>query len=399
MANLTVMTRLLLLPLLWLAACTPERIGPSVPCQGDPDLPSAATHPKAAAIQALMDEYVAKGLPGMTVLVADQAGLWYGSAGFASLEDQIPMQPCHINKLGSVTKIMMGTLVWLLIQDGLLAIEAPIATYIPAVAAELPHGDEITLGMLLDHSAGVYDIGRDLGFNLGVINDFSRAWTAAEILAYVEGKAATHRPGTAVSYSNTHTLLVAMIVEAVTGQSHGALLQTRLFDPLGMDRTVYFDYTRDFPQAGLAQGYLDLHNDGGAIQNISALNPGSGVGYTGVYATVTDLYRFMRALLVDQTLITPAHLAYIYQNGREAPGGTWRSSPGAIHDEFLDVLPPQVAAFGHAGGDIGYSANLNYLPHNGTVYAATFNYGTNLPTALGDELKALRDALILLMAQ
>lgn len=394
------MNRLLLLfALLWLAACTPERIGPSVACTADPALPSAATHPKAAAIQALMDRYVAKGLPGVTVLIADSNGLWYGSAGYASLEDQVPMQPCHLNKLGSVTKMMMGALVWTYIQEGQLDIDAPIGTYIPEVAAGLPYGDEITLGMLLDHSSGIYDIARDLNFNLAVINDFSRSWTAEEILAYVEGKAATHRPGTAVNYSNTNTLLEGMILEAITGRPHAALLQERIFDPLGMNSTVYYAYDRDFPVAHLAQGYLDLHNDGGGIQNISALNPGSGNGYTGVYATVTDLYRFMRALLAEPVLISPENLAFIAQRGRDTPGGSWRSSPGAIHDEFRDVLPAGVHAYGHAGGDIGYSANLNYLPHNGTIFAATYNYGTNLSTPMGGELDALRDALILLMAE
>jgi len=389
----------LLFPLLLLWACTPERVGPSASCTADATLPSATSHPKAAAIQALMDEYVAKGIPGMTVLVADSNGIWYASAGYASLEDQLPMQPCHINKLGSVTKMMMGALVWTYIQDGLLIIDAPISTYIPEVAAALPYGDDITLAMLLEHSSGIYDIARDLGYNLAVINDFSRSWTPEEILAYVEGKEATHRPGTAVAYSNTNTLLEGMILEAVTGRPHAELLQERIFDPLEMNSTVYFDYRRDFPRGEVTQGYLDLNNDGGAIQNISALNPGSGNGYTGVYSTVTDLYRFMRALLVEQTLISPENLAYIVANGLDTPGGTWRSSPGGIHDEFRDVLPADIHAYGHAGGDIGYSANLNYLPHNGTIFAATFNYGTNLNTPLGEELGALRRALIQLMAQ
>jgi len=66
----------------------------------------------------------------------------------------------------------MGTLIWQLIQDGLLQIDDPINKYIPEVADKIENGNEITLAMLINHSSGVYDIAGDLGFNLVVVNDF-----------------------------------------------------------------------------------------------------------------------------------------------------------------------------------------------------------------------------------
>ena len=395
------MKRNLFFPLLLclLLSCQQAFIPTTNSCTPDNRLATVSNHPKTAALQAKMDEYLAKGLPGMTFLISTDEGIWINSGGFADLETQLPMQPCHINKLGSVTKMMIGTLVWLLIQDGVLDIDDPISQHIPEVAEKLPYGDQITLAMLVNHSSGIYDVAGDLTYNLAVLNDFTKSWTSDEILTYLEGKEPTHEPGTQVKYSNSNTMLVGLVIEAATGRTHTDLLQERIFDLLGMTHTVYYDYSSEFPKPYLAQGYLDFNNDGGSIQNISDLNPGSGNGFTGVYSTVTDLYLFLNALLREKTLISPENLERIFASMQFETSGRWRSSIGAIHDEYRDVLEEGIHAYGHAGGDIGYSSNLSYFPHNNAIFAATYNYGTNLRSDLGKELSDLRKELIAIMAE
>lgn len=390
---------LILALILVVSSCKDNLVSPTVVCTEDAAITLNSSHPKAAALQAKMDEYIAKGIPGITVLIADDNGIWTNSAGYADIENNIKMQPCHLNKLGSVTKMMVGTLAWQLIQDGLLDIDEPIKTYIPDVASQITNGDIITFGMLLNHTSGIYDVAGDLNFNLAVINDFSYSWSSEEILNFMKNKPATHEPGTTVKYSNSNTMIEALIIEKVTGRKHGELLTERILEPLGMNSTVYYDYADDFPLDRLAQGYLDFNNDGGAIQNISALNPGSGNGYTGVYSTVTDSYRFMKALMIDKTLTTQENLDKIYASFKVTPSGYWMSSIGGIHNEFRGTLTEDKPAYGHGGGDIGYSANLNYLPHNNTIFAATYNYGTNLRTALRDEIGALQVELMEIMAE
>jgi len=381
------------------SACKKEVIKDSKSCTSIESSIVNENHPKRLAIQEEINTFIGKGLPGMSILISDDDGLWIGTGGYADLENKVKMEPCHLLKLGSITKMMIGTLVWQLIQDGDLAIEDPISKYIPEVANNIENGNDITLGMLLNHTSGVYDIAGDLGFNLAVINDFARSWTEEEMLGYIEGKPATGLPGEAVSYSNSNTMLIGLIINAATGREHGELLQERIFDPTGMTNTVYYDYSSEFPKSELAQGYLDFHNNGKSIQNISDLNPGSGNGYTGVYSNVTDLLSFMNALLREKTLTTPENLDIIFNTMRLGSGNNWRSSYAAIHDEYMDLFDDPVHAFGHAGGDVGYSANLNYFPHNNTIIAATYNYGTNLPSELGDELRILRKKLMEIMAE
>ena len=387
---------LILFTFLFLVSCQKDLIQPTPVCTEDSSLTLNSNHPKAVAIQAKMDEYIAKGIPGMTVLIADDDGIWIQSAGYADIENGTLMQPCHINKLGSVTKMMVGALVWQLIQDGLLDINEPIKTYIPDVASQITNGDDITLAMLLQHTSGIKDVGRTLGYNLAVINDYTRSWTSEEILPYIANQPATNLPGESANYSNTNTMLSGMIIEAVTGRPHGDLLKERIFQPLGMNSTVYYDYSEAFPIDRLAQGYLDFNNDGGAIQNISNLNPGSGNGYTGVYSTVSDLYLFMKALLVDKILTSEDNLDLIFDSFTEDINWT---SIGGILREFQDRLPEDQKAYGHGGGDIGYAANLDYLPHNNTIFAASYNYGTNLRTDLGAEVWTLQGELMEIMAE
>jgi D-alanyl-D-alanine carboxypeptidase len=390
---------LIILAIVFVTCKQSEFIKPTNSCVVSTDLILATNHPKKSELIALMDEYIKKGIPGVTVLIKDNDGVLVQSMGFADIENNIPMQPCHINKLGSITKMMIGTLVWQLVQENKINIDAPISTYIPNIASKITNGDQITTAMLLNHTAGVYDIARDLGFNLAVVDDFTKPWTSEQVLKYIVNKPATHLPGAKVSYSNSHTLLVGLIIEAITGMPHGEFLKQRIFDPLNMNNTVYYDYSNSFPKNHLAQGYLDFNNDGGSIQNISNLNPGSGNAYTGVYSTVFDLYKFMDALMVQQSFTTPENLDFILSNMKETDTKEWKSSVGSIHREFMDILPDSIIAYGHGGGDIGYSANLNYLPHNQTIFAATFNYGTNLPSPLGNVLKEFRQKLILLAAK
>jgi D-alanyl-D-alanine carboxypeptidase len=390
---------LLILALSIFASCGKVSIEPTATCLNDASLVINTAHPKAAEIQAIMDKYIARGMPGISVLINDDNGFWIASAGMADIENGIAMQPCHINKLGSVTKMMIGALVWQLIQDGTLNIDDPMSKYLPEVAAEIENGADITLAMLINHTSGVYDIAGDLNYNLAVLNDMSRSWTSEQILKYLKGKPATHLPGEIVKYSNTNTMLVGMIIDAATGRTHSSLLKSRIFEPLGMNNTVYYNYDEDFPLPNLAQGYLDLNNEGGTIQNISNLNPGSGNGYTGVYSNVEDLYRFMNALLREKTLTTPENLELIFNSMRLADNGSWKSSIGGIHDEQRELFENNIHAYGHAGGDIGYSANLNYFPHNNTIFAATYNYGTSLSSAVGDDLYELRRELYLVMSE
>ena len=185
-----------LLYILILVSCSKHFIPPTDICIDNPDfLQSTLAHPKGEAFQAVLDQYISNGIPGVTLLVADSHGVWTGAAGYADIENNILMQPCHILKPGSVTKMIIGNVMWQLQEEGQVNIEDPISNYIPELAANITYGDQITIKMLLNHTSGIYPIARDLNYNLAVVNDFTRDWSSEEIIQYFTNKPATNLPG------------------------------------------------------------------------------------------------------------------------------------------------------------------------------------------------------------
>src|SRR5688572_11326591 len=87
-------------------------IGIEIPWQD-----SSNSHPKNAQLNALLDKYKMKGFPGISLLVRDGNGTWVGSRGKANIGNDIDFVPGSISKAASITKMMMGTLVFKMMED------------------------------------------------------------------------------------------------------------------------------------------------------------------------------------------------------------------------------------------------------------------------------------------
>ena len=379
-----------------MVSCSKHFIAPTDICIDNPDfLQSTLAHPKGEVFQAILDQYISNGIPGVTLLVADSHGVWTGAAGYADIQNNILMQPCHILKPGSVTKMIIGNVMWQLQEEGQVNIEDPISNYVPELAANITYGDQITIKMLLNHTSGIYPIARDLNYNLAVVNDFTRGWSAEEIIQYFTNKPATNLPGEKFYYSNTNTLISELVIESITNEPLEATLDNKVFNPLGMNNTVYYDYSEEFPLSNLAQGYVDFHNDGGNIQNISDLNPGSGNGYTGLYSNAEDMYLFAKALFIDHSLISESSLNEILDSFFYSESGNSASSSGAIHRQDIELFGDSIMAYGHSGGDIGYAAHVTFIENSETIIVINYNYGTQFWTPLGDLINNLKEEIYL----
>ena len=379
-----------------MVSCTKHFIAPTEICVDNPEfLQSSLAHPKREAFQAVLDQYISNGIPGVTLLVADSHGVWTGAAGYADIENNILMQPCHILKPGSVTKMIIGNVMWQLQEEGQVNIEDPISNYVPELAANITYGDQITIKMLLNHTSGIYPIARDLNYNLAVVNDLQEDWSSEEIIQYFTNKPATNLPGEKFYYCNTNTLISELIIESITNEPLEATLDNKVFNPLGMNNTVYYDYSEEFPLSNLAQGYVDFHNDGGNIQNISDLNPGSGNGYTGLYSNAEDMYLFAKALFIDHSLISESSLNEILDSFFYSESGNSASSSGAIHRQDIEFFGDSITAYGHSGGDIGYAAHVTFIENSETIIVINYNYGTQFWTPMGDLINNLKEEIYL----
>lgn len=381
----------LILGSLLLFACKKAEVGKTGDC--DKILNPSPTHPKGAIMQNIIDKYIKKGLPGISLMVTNKDGSWVGVGGYSSLEDGIKYKPCHISKVASITKFMVGTLVFKLMEDsvnsnlGYNDLDKPLTKWINGdILKKIENGKDATLRQCLNHSSGIYDIIIDSDFYLGVLNNPNKRWTQEELLKFVYGKPANFKPGDTALYSNTNTLLVSMVIEKASGKPHDKLMREKLWTPLGMFDTYY--QGRENLPSYVAQGYFDLYNKE-QLTNVSNIIPGSGNGYGGVFSNVYDLQIFIENVLVKKTVLSDKSLNIMQTYG---PPDEINNYGVGIMKKFNDRGTN--FGIGHSGRDLGYSADLFYFPLNQFYINFFVNYGTDSDSYLRQVFRDFENEVI-----
>ena len=336
---------------------------------------SSSKHPKYLALNALMQKYIRKGLPGMSILIQDSNGVCVGSCGLADIESSVKFSPCQVSKAASITKLLVGSMVLKLQEEGKLNINDPINKYIDqTILKRLKNSEGKTMKQLMNHSTGIYDLTESSDFYLAVINNPTKRWTPEELLEFAYDKEPEPLSDMYPSnYSNTNTALLIMCVEKITGENHLHTLRRYILDPLGMTNTYY--QSRESVPSSAAQGYYDLHSDG-TLSNVSNFITGSGNGYGGIFSNIYDLHKFSMALFKKKTLLSAASLNQMLEFNHE-------------DDDFYcgvstikKFTKKQYYGIGHTGRDLGYSADLFYFPEKRCTMIFFVNYGTNAKSAL-----------------
>lgn len=347
------------------------------PTSGDPRV-----HPRSALFRAALEEVVSTGLPGAVMAIRDRDGWWQGAAGMVDLGRQTPMQTCHRTRIASVTKPFVAAAVMLLMEDGVLELDAPITTYLPEEDDRLPNASRISTRQLLSHQSGVHNF-LDVPFVLELFNRPERTWRLEACYAHALRSSPDFEPGEDWSYSNTNYLLLARIIEAVTGQPHEDVLRTRIFEPLGMVSTSY--RPDSFAFDGVAHGYFDLFGDRHLI-DASESYANSCVGPDGgMVSTAEDLLTFLDATFSRGTLLRPssidAMLPYVETGEELFP------HYGLGLESWVDG---EAYGYGHGGHEFGYRTFAYYFPQQDVSFVVWVNASSLLPG--DDNISAVVDA-------
>ena len=238
----------------------------------------------------------------------------------------------------------------------------------------------------MKHETGIPDVIEQDAFYLAVLNNPNKIWQPEEILKYVYDKPAVFYPSDTAIYSNTNTTIVVMAIEAATGKKHDQLLKQYVTGPLSMTNTFYQPH--DELPSYTAQGYFDLYNNN-TIVNVSNLITGSGNGYGGIFSNVFDLYNFIDALLIQQTVLTAESLSIMQ---------TW-GKPDGVNEYGYGIMKKFItrgvdAGIGHSGRDLGYSANLFYFPDKQVTQVFFINYGTDADSNLKEVFNQFQEELL-----
>ena len=244
----------------------------------------------AAEIQGIVDaEMAAKNVPGAVV------GVWRGgqpvtvfARGFSEIAGHTPMTITDHFRIASITKTFTTTRVLQLSDAGLLSLDDPIGSYVPGLS-----NGSATLRQLGNMTAGFADYSRDPDFIATVTADPLRVWSPSELVARAEAKGPSFAPGTAWEYSNTHTVLLQMVIEQVTGRSLSQEFQTAFTTPLSLTQTAY-PATADLPDP-YARGYLvDSATGGQSLAEVGHPSIFGGAG--GIVSTLEDVRVWIEAV-------------------------------------------------------------------------------------------------------
>lgn len=361
------------------AACTLDVAGPVSPPPENWD-PVLNTHPRGETFQKILDDYVRKGLPGVVLFVKTPEGLWNGAAGYACIETGERMTPTHRFHGASVTKMYTATAVMLLVEDGLLELDAPIRKYLPEdVWRRIPNGDQATVRQLLSHRSGIPDFKGDLRYDLDFLNNPFGELSTERLLGYLYGQSPWAAPGERYFYSNANYVLLAMIVDAVVPSGHAAVISQRILQPLGLTAT-YYRNEAEFPTPpGLVNTYQDLAGDGRLVNVTDLTTQGATVlfGNAGLIATSSDYATFLDALM-EGKIVSPASLATMMEKPTET--STYGLGLSFTHTDYGEAV-------GHSGGELGAVSQVRYFPERDATLVLLSNGGDGgLPARLFRDL-------------
>lgn len=293
-------------------------------------------------VQAVVDGFVADGAPGALVYGQDRRGRWSVSSGTAELGTDRPIRPRDRVRVASNTKMFVAAVVLQLVQEGKLALDAPIADYVPGLVSGNGYDDtKITVRQLLQHTSGLADYVADVMADPDANN---HPWRPEELVAIGLSHPPTFAPGTGWAYSNTGYLVLGLIVEAVTGNDLGDEIDDRLIRPLGLGSTTYPEAGDKKIRGPHAHGYFAF--PGRPVTDITELEPSLPGAAGSLISTGPDMTRFVRALLSGKVL-RPELLRQMRT-----------TVPGAGYDYGLGIgeisLPCGGSAWGHSGNLPGF---------------------------------------------
>lgn len=260
---------------------------------------------------------------------------------------ELPMTTDTVFDLASLTKpVATATAVLLLIQEGKLDLEQPIAHYLP----EFGTGgkERITLKLALIHQSGLIPDNPMSDYEEGP----EQAWKRIMNLK-------PSRPvGETFQYSDVNFIVLGRLVEAASGQTLARFTRDNIFQPLKMDDTGFLPRD-ELKQRAAATGQRAGEWLVGQVHDPRAHALGGVAGHAGLFSTGPDLARYCQALLrtarspdeeaesgfvLKQKTLELMTQAYAVSRGTRALGWDKRSPYGSNRGQQLTD-----SAFGHGG--------------------------------------------------
>ena len=321
---------------------------------------------------------IAPDFRGIAVIVRGDETLCRYSNGFADRVNEIPNTTETRFACASMSKTFVAVGILQLIERGSLRLEDTLGKLLPIELNQID--PDVTVKQLLTHTSGVPDY-----FDESVMDDYEALWKDlpnyrirhnSDLLSLFIDKPMMYPKGEKFQYNNSGYVLLAQILEQVTGMAFDRYLKESVFDVCHMDATGYFEFDR-LP-AGCANSYIRCGETGDYRTNIYSVGA-KGTGDGGAFVTVDDIVRFWRGLLEHRLLSEETVAAMLSRQsgeGKDPEEGYYGYGVWIIDRPNGRDIPYM------QGCDDGVSAFAEYNPDNGMISVLLSNYGDNVWAAM-----------------
>jgi D-alanyl-D-alanine carboxypeptidase len=290
------------------------------------------------------------------------------AAGYADRSTSTPLRVGTRFGLASLSKPFTAAAVLDCARQGLLRLDDRVVDLLPASRRPRTLSPPVTVRHLLTHTSGIGDYAEEDPDLPGYVEDYGSLWRdlpsyrmerADDFLPLYVDAAPVCEAGREFHYCNAGYVLLAAVLEQVTGHPFAGIVVERVFTPAGMDGAGYPRLDEAHPD--VAQGYLPAEGDRPRRTNIYSV-PVVGGGDGGAVAGVWDLDRFLRAVASGSLLGEEATRQLL---GRHVPVGE--------HEWIGLGLFVGPDWFGHGGGDPGVETGARFFPGTDTALVVLCN--------------------------
>ena len=234
------------------------------------------------------------GFNGSILVARDGAIIYEKYQGFADLRKKDPMTDSTSLHIASTSKPFTAIAVLRLVQEEKLSLNDSVAKFFP----EFPYPG-ITVKMLLNHRSGLpnylYFMSDGDWDNLPAGKAGKKYAVNQDVLNFLMTKKPdrSFSPDSRFNYSNTNYVLLALIIEKISGKNFPDYMQQKFFGPIGMNHTYVFTL-KDTLTA------TPTFTNNGTYWNFDFLD--GTYGDKNIYTTPRDLLKWDQALYTDQLI-------------------------------------------------------------------------------------------------
>ena len=235
---------------------------------------------RIAIAQAMADTQT----PSMSVALCDgERIIWRETFGSIDQARSVPPGLDTLYCIGSCSKVIAAIATMILVDRGLIDLDAPLVRYVTDFRMASPDYQAITVRMLLSHASGFPGTDARNLFTFTPVLDY-----AAQVQQNLASQRLKHQPGEMAVYCNDGFTMIELLVAAIAGQPYPRFVQDEILTPLGMSQSRYA--LTPFPAGSFAPAFRE---DGTPWPQECT----NGCATGGLYTTPSDMTRLARMLI------------------------------------------------------------------------------------------------------